>query len=86
MSRPTRPEDTDQEAHNRGGLEDNYRSNLVNRASRDRVWVKYNDNWIFHVKHNSPPAYKGGVEEVSTQAIIIQLMHSGRKFFILTDT
>jgi hypothetical protein len=25
MSRPTQPEDTGQEAHNRGGLEDNYR-------------------------------------------------------------
>jgi hypothetical protein len=25
MSRPTRPKDTGQEAHNRGGLEDNYR-------------------------------------------------------------
>jgi hypothetical protein len=25
MSRPTRPKGTGQEAHNRGGLEDNYR-------------------------------------------------------------
>jgi hypothetical protein len=25
MSQPTRPKDTGQEAHNRGGLEDNYR-------------------------------------------------------------
>jgi hypothetical protein len=44
MSRPTRPKDTGQEAHNRGGLEDNYRSILVDKASRDRVRVKYNDN------------------------------------------
>jgi hypothetical protein len=34
----------EQEAHNRGSLEDNYISNLVNKASRDRVRVKYNDN------------------------------------------
>jgi hypothetical protein len=44
MSRPTRPKNMGQEAHNRGDLEDNYRLNLVNRISRDRVWVKYNDN------------------------------------------
>jgi hypothetical protein len=44
MSWPTRPKDTGQEAHNRGGLEDNYGSNLVNKASRDRVWVRYNHN------------------------------------------
>jgi hypothetical protein len=41
---PTRPKDTAQEAHNRGDLKDNYRSNHVNRASRERVQVKYNDN------------------------------------------
>jgi hypothetical protein len=44
MSRPTWSKDTGQEAHNQDGLEDNYRSNLVNKASRDRVRVKYNDN------------------------------------------
>jgi hypothetical protein len=44
MIRLTRLEDTDQEAHSSGGLEDNYRSNLINRVSRDRVRVKYNDN------------------------------------------
>jgi hypothetical protein len=44
MSRPTRPKDMGQEAHKQGGLEDNYRPNLVNRASSDTVWVKYNDN------------------------------------------
>jgi hypothetical protein len=44
MSWPTRPKDTGQEAHNRGGLEDNYRSILVDKACRDRVMVKYNDN------------------------------------------
>jgi hypothetical protein len=42
MSQPTRPKGTGQEAHNRGGLEDNYRR--VNRASRDRVWVRYYHN------------------------------------------
>jgi hypothetical protein len=35
ISQPTRPKDTVQEAHNRGGLGDNYRLNLVNRASRE---------------------------------------------------
>jgi hypothetical protein len=44
MSQPSWPKDMGQEAHNRSDLEDNYRSNLVNRASRDRVRVKYNDN------------------------------------------
>jgi hypothetical protein len=44
MSQPTWPKDTGQEAHKQGGLEDNYRSNIVNRVSRDRVWVKYNNN------------------------------------------
>jgi hypothetical protein len=44
MSQPTQPKDTGQEAHNRGGLEDNYISNLINMASRDRVRVKYNGN------------------------------------------
>jgi hypothetical protein len=45
LSQPTQPKDTGQEVHNRGYLEDNYRSNLINMASRDRVRVKYNDNW-----------------------------------------
>jgi hypothetical protein len=44
MSRPTRSKGTGQKAHNRDGSEDNYRSNLINRASRDRVPVKYNNN------------------------------------------
>jgi hypothetical protein len=44
MTQPTQPKDTGQEAHNRGRLEDNYGSNLVDRPSRDRVWVKYNNN------------------------------------------
>jgi hypothetical protein len=44
MSQPTRPKDMDQESHNRGDLEDNYRSNLVNKSNRDRVRVKYNDS------------------------------------------
>jgi hypothetical protein len=31
MSQPTQPKDMGQEAHNQGGVEDNYRSNLVNK-------------------------------------------------------
>jgi hypothetical protein len=37
MSRHIRPKDMGQEVHNRGDLEDNYRSNLINKASRDRI-------------------------------------------------
>jgi hypothetical protein len=31
MSQPTQPKDKGQEAHNQGGLEDNYRWNLVSK-------------------------------------------------------
>jgi hypothetical protein len=85
MSWPTRPEAMDQEAHNRGGFENNYRSNLINRTSKDIVWVKYNDNWPDLICKPYPLAYKGGVQGVLTQAIIIQLMHTGRRVFILTE-
>jgi hypothetical protein len=43
-SQSTRFKDTSQEAHNRVGLEDKYRSNLLNMASRDRISVRYNHN------------------------------------------
>jgi hypothetical protein len=39
---------------------------------------------IFHV-NPTPLAYKGGVEGVSTQAIIIQPTHTRRRVFILMD-
>jgi hypothetical protein len=44
MSRPTRPKEMSHDAHNRGGLEITIESNLVNRASRDRVRVRYYHN------------------------------------------
>jgi hypothetical protein len=45
LSWSTWPKDTGQEVHNRGDLEDKtIESNLVNRANRDRVQVKYYHN------------------------------------------
>jgi hypothetical protein len=58
MSHPTRPKDTGQEVHNQGGLKDNYISNLINMASRDRVSVKYNNNGPNLLCKPYPLAYK----------------------------
>jgi hypothetical protein len=69
MSCPTRPKDTGEEAYNQGSLEDNYRSNLVNKASRDRIWIKYNDNWPNLPCKPYPLAYKrrgrGGLKRMN---------------------
>jgi hypothetical protein len=50
MSQPTQPKDMGQEAHNQDGVEDNYRSNLVNK----QVEIESGSNTmitdrIFHV-------------------------------------
>jgi hypothetical protein len=78
MSRSTQPKDTSQEAHNRGGLEDNYRSNLVNRASTIIT------DWIFHV-NPTPLAYKrrgrGGLNPMNhntTDAQDVEFLSSRR--------
>jgi hypothetical protein len=57
MSRPTWAKDMGQEAHNRGSLEDNYRSNLVNMASRDHNTTDAHRTYGFYL-HEGPNLYK----------------------------
>jgi hypothetical protein len=82
MSWPTRPKDTGQEAHNRGGLE----SNLVNRASVEIAFgsgIVITD-WIFQGNPTHLSSKRSGREGLNPTNHNT-LTHTGHKAFILTE-